>query len=57
MNDKACGIHALLLDNLKLESPLIDIDAAMCLLDIANELLPVSLDKLILDLTHEPTPC
>lgn len=33
------------------------IDAAMRLLDLANELLPVSLDKLILDLTHEPSPC
>lgn len=33
------------------------IDAAMRLLDIANELLPVSLDKLIIDLTHEPNPC
>lgn len=33
------------------------IDAAMRLLDLANELLPVSLDKLILDLTHEPNPC
>jgi len=33
------------------------IDAAMRLLDLANELLPVSLDKLILDLTHEPDPC
>lgn len=33
------------------------IDAAMRLLDIASELLPVSLDELILDLTHEPNPC
>ena len=33
------------------------IDAAMRLLDHANEFLPVSLDKLILDLTHEPNPC
>lgn len=33
------------------------IDAAMRLLDLANELLPVSLDELILDLTHEPSPC
>lgn len=33
------------------------IDAAMRLLDLASELLPVSLDELILDLTHEPSPC
>lgn len=33
------------------------IDAAMRLLDLANELLPVSLDRLIIDLTHEPNPC
>ena len=33
------------------------IDAAMRLLDIASELLPVSLDELILDLTHKPNPC
>lgn len=33
------------------------IDAAMRLLDIANELLPVSLDELILGLTHDPSPC
>lgn len=33
------------------------IDAAMRLLDLASELLPVSLDELILDLTHKPSPC
>lgn len=33
------------------------IGAAMRLLDIASELLPVSLDELILDLTHKPSPC
>jgi len=33
------------------------IDAAMRLLDIASELLPVSLDELILSLTHKPNPC
>lgn len=33
------------------------IDAAMRLLDIASELLPVSLDELILGLTHKPNPC
>lgn len=33
------------------------IDAAMRLLDLASELLPVSLDELILGLTHEPNPC
>ena len=33
------------------------IDAAMRLLDIAGELLPVSLDELILGLTHKPNPC
>lgn len=33
------------------------IDAAMRLLDLASELLPVSLDELILDLTQEPNPC
>lgn len=33
------------------------IDAAMRLLDLANELTPVSLDELILDLTHDPNPC
>lgn len=33
------------------------IDAAMRLLDLASELLPVSLDELILDLTHKPNPC
>lgn len=33
------------------------IDAAMRLLNIANELLPVSLDKLIIALTHAPNPC
>lgn len=33
------------------------IDAAMRLLGIANELLPVSLDKLTINLTREPNPC
>ena len=33
------------------------IDAAMRLLDLASALLPVSLDELILDLTHKPSPC
>lgn len=33
------------------------IDATMRLIDIATDLLPVSLDKLILDLTHDPNPC
>lgn len=33
------------------------IDAAMRLLDLASELLPVSIDELILDLTHKPNPC
>lgn len=30
---------------------------AFALLDLANALLPVSLDELIIDLTHEPNPC
>lgn len=33
------------------------IDATMRLIGIATDLLPVSLDKLILDLTHDPNPC
>ena len=33
------------------------IDAAVRLLDLASELLPVSLDELTLGLTHEPDPC
>lgn len=48
MPDKTDGINSVLLDSLKLEEPL---------LDIANQLLPVSLDELTIDLTQEPNPC
>lgn len=48
MPDKTYGINPVLLDSLKLEESL---------LAIANQLLPVSLDELIIDLTPDPNPC